>query len=131
GGEYVYKTEDVLVENLGTIFPDKSGYGNAFLLNMGYTTEGFAANVNLRRMQNMTFFSNRELTGNAFNVGMLNYLPALTKQYDFALQNISVYQSQPKYGIFNAEKLGEIGGQFDVFYELPKESFFGGKYGAN
>lgn len=131
GGEYVYKTEDVLVENLGTIFPEKSGYGNAFLVNMGYTVEGFAANVNLRRMENMTFFSNRELTGNAFNVGMLNYLPALTKQYDFALQNIFVYQSQPKYGVFNAKKLGEIGGQFDVFYELKKETFLGGKYGAN
>lgn len=131
GGEYVYKTEDVLVENLGTIFPDKFGYGNAFLVNMGYTTEGFAANVNLRRMQNMTFFSERQLTGNAFNVGMINYLPALTKQYDFALQNIFVYQSQPKYGIFNAEKIGEIGGQFDVFYELKKETFLGGKHGAN
>lgn len=131
GGEYVYKTEDVLVENLGTVFPDRSGYGNAFLVNMGYTAEGFAANVNLRRMENMTFFSNRELTGNAFNVGMVNYVPALTKQYDFALQNIFVYQSQPKYGIFNAKKIGEIGGQFDVFYELPKESFLGGKHGAN
>lgn len=131
GGEYVYKTEDVLVENLGTVFPDRSGYGNAFLVNMGYTTEGFAANVNLRRMENMTFFSNRELTGNAFNIGMINYVPALTKQYDFALQNIFVYQSQPKYGIFNAKKIGEIGGQFDVFYELPKESFLGGKHGAN
>lgn len=131
GGEYVYKTEDVLVENLGTVFPDKYGYGNAFLVNMGYTTEGFAANINLRRMENMTFFSERQLTGNAFNVGMINYLPALTKQYDFALQNIFVYQSQPKYGIFNAKKIGEIGGQFDVFYELPRESFLGGKYGAN
>lgn len=131
GGEYVYKTDDVLVENLGTIFPERSADGNAFLLNMGYTTEGFAANVNLRRMENMTFYSNHILTGNAFNIGMINYIPALTKQYDFALQNIFVYQSQPKYGYMNIHKIGEMGGQFDVFYELKKETFFGGAYGAN
>lgn len=130
-GEYVYKTEDALVENLGTVFPDKSKSGNALLLNLGYTDTGFAANVNLRRMENMTFYSERALGGNQYNVGVVNYLPALTKQYDYALQNIFVYQSQPKYGTFNVDKLGEIGGQFDVFYELPKESFLGGAYGAN
>lgn len=130
-GEYVYKTEDVLVENSGTIYDDKVRYGNAFLVNLGYTDTGFAANVNLRRMENMTFYSERKLGGNQYNVGVVNYLPALTKQYDYALQNIFVYQSQPKYGVFNANKLGEIGGQFDVFYEFPKESFLGGAYGAN
>ncbi len=131
GGEYVYKTEDALVENSGTIYNDRQKYGNAFLVNLGYTDNGFAANVNLRRMQNMTFYSERALGGNQFNTGVINYLPALTKQYDYALQNIFVYQSQPKYGIFNVDKLGEIGGQFDVFYEFKKESFFGGKHGAN
>lgn len=130
-GEYVYKTEDVLVENSGTIYDDKVRYGNAFLVNLGYTDTGFAANVNLRRMENMTFYSERKLGGNQYNVGVVNYLPALTKQYDYALQNIFVYQSQPKYGVFNANKLGEIGGQFDVFYEFPKESFLGGAYGSN
>jgi len=133
GGEYVYKTEDASVENVGAVslYPERTRYGNAFLVNMGYTTNGFAANVNLRRMENMTFYSNRTLNGNAFNIGMINYIPALTKQYDFALQNIFVYQAQPKYGYMNAHKLGEIGGQFDVFYEIPKETFFGGEYGAN
>lgn len=129
--EYVYKTEDVLVENLGTFFPDKVRPGNAFLVNLGYTDTGFAVNLNLRRMENMTFYSERGLAGNAYNQGMINYLPALTKQYDFALQNIFVYQSQGKYGMFNVNKIGEIGGQFDLFYELPKGSVLGGEYGGN
>src|SRR5690606_19005428 len=134
GGEYVYKTEDAIMDNfagVNSLYPERSRYGNAFLVNMGYTTEGFAANVNLRRMENMTFYSNRQLNGNAYNAGMINYIPALTKQYDFALQNIFVYQAQPKYGYMTMQKLGEIGGQFDVFYELKKETFLGGEYGAN
>src|SRR5690606_24572705 len=134
GGEYVYKTEDAIMDNfagVNSLYPERSRYGNAFLVNMGYTTEGFAANVNLRRMENMTFYSNRKLNGNAYNAGMINYIPALTKQYDFALQNIFVYQAQPKYGYMTMQKLGEIGGQFDVFYELKKETFLGGEYGAN
>ena len=131
GAEYVYKTEDALVENFGTIYPDKSIPGNALLLNLGYTDSGFAANINLRRTENMTFYSERALGGNPYNKGVVNYLPSLTKQYDYALQNIFVYQSQSKYALFNVDKLGEIGGQMDVFYEVPKETFFGGAYGAN
>lgn len=133
GAEYLYKTEDSSVENLGSInlYPERTKNGNAVLVNMGYTADGFAANVNLRRMENMAMYSNRMLNGNAYNVGMVNYIPALTKQYDFALQNIFVYQSQPRYSYLNAKKLGEIGGQFDLFYEFPKESFFGGEHGSN
>lgn len=134
GAEYSYKTEDATMDNLGgvnVLYPERSKYGNVYLINLGYTIEGFAANVNLRRMENMTFFSERNLNGNQYNIGMVNYIPALTKQYDFALQNIFVYQSQPKYGYLTFRKLGEIGGQFDVFYELKKQTFFGGKYGAN
>lgn len=133
GGEYIYKTEDASVENLGIteLYPQRYRYGNAFLVNMGYTIEGLSANVNLRRIENMAFFSNRKLNGNVFNIGMVNFIPALTKQYDFALQNIFVYQSQPRYTYLNKSKIGEIGGQFDIFYEFKKESFFGGQYGAN
>lgn len=131
GTEYVYKTEDALVENFGTLYPDKTTAGNALLMNLGYIDNGFTASVNLRRMENMTFYSERRLAGNQYNTGVVNYVPALTKQYDYALQNIFVYQSQPQYATFNVDKLGEIGGQFDVFYEIPKETFFGGAYGAN
>lgn len=131
--EYAYKTDDPIVENLGTrvIYPEKTKPGSAVLVNLGYTDSGFAANVNLRRTENMTFFSERLLNGNVYNTGMVNYIPALTKQYDFALQNIFVYQAQPKYGYMNIHKLGEIGGQFDLFYDLNKGSFLGGEYGAN
>ena len=130
GGEYVYKTEDIVATPEG-LYPQYQKGGNAFLLNLGYNVSGFGVNVNLRRMENMDFYSDRHLQGNTFNYGMINYVPALTKQYDFALQNIYIYQAQGKYDIFNLYKLGEIGGQFDVFYEAKEGTFFGGKHGGN
>lgn len=130
GGEYIYKDPDVLVESQRVV----EGYmqkGNAFLLNLGYSASGFAANVNLRRMENMNFYSERNLNGNLYNTGVINYIPALTKQYDYALQNIHVYQAQSKYDYFQYKQLGEIGGQFDVFYELKKGSALGGEFGTS
>ena len=128
--EYSYKTPDVVVEN-ATIFPDKKLYGNAFLANLGFNNNGFGVNVNLRRLQNFSFYSERSNTGNIYNVGSINYIPALTKQYDHALQNIYVYQAQPQYIYYARKKMGEIGGQVDLYYEIPENTFFGGEYGAN
>lgn len=129
GAEYVYKTEDALVE-YGTIKPDNKFDGNAIIVNTGYSQKGFGLDVNLRRMENMSFFSDRELAGNAYNTGVLNYIPALTKQYDFALQNIYVYQAQGRTTFTPLLKAGEIGGQFDLYYQFKKGSFLGGKYGT-
>jgi len=130
--EYLYKTKDVQVES-SDIQQDILRSGNAFLINSGYNTGDFAINVNLRRLENFTFHSQRNMQGNVFNYGMINFVPSLTKQYDHSLQNIYVYQAQPQmvYYVMNKEKQGEIGGQFDMFYEAAKGSFFGGKTGAS
>lgn len=131
-GEYLYKTKDILYE-FEEFDPKVSRSGNALLLNMGYNNGGnFALNVNLRRLENFKFFSQRDMVDNIHNYGMINYIPALTKQYEYSLQNIYVYQAQPHlvYRSF-FKKQGEIGGQFDIFYEAEPDSFLGGATGAS
>lgn len=130
--EYLYKTEDAHVES-GDIQQDILRSGNAMLINTGYNTGDFAINLNLRRLENFTFYSQRKMQGNIFNYGMINYIPSLTKQYDHSLQNIYVYQAQPQmaYYVMDKEKQGEIGGQFDVFYEAKEGTFLGGRTGSS
>lgn len=133
GAEYVYKTKDAIVEEYGvmqTIYENKQYEGNALLINLGYSQRGLGIDVNLRRIQNIGLFSERSLSGNTHNIGLVNYVPALTKQYDFALQNIYVYQVAPTLYINNPLKPGEIGGQFDLYYQFKRNSVMGGKYGT-
>jgi hypothetical protein len=129
-GEFVYRDKEVLYE-MNNILPNFRHAGNALLINLGYTRKGFGVDINLRRMENMQFYSQRDLAGNLFNTGVMNYIPALTKQYDHSLQNIYIYQAQPGLQFSPLEKNGEIGGQMDVFYEFQRGSFLGGKYGMN
>lgn len=130
GGEYVLKDKDYLVE-ADFLLEEISQRGNALLVNSGYSTKGFAVNVNLRRMENMNFYSERERNGNIYNSATINYIPALTKQYDYSLQNIYVYQAQSSFNMYMGQKLGEIGGQLDLYYVFKKGSVLGGKYGTN
>ncbi|GET44801.1 DUF6029 family protein [Capnocytophaga felis] len=131
-GEYLYKTKDIHFEQ-EEFFPKINRAGNALLLNMGYNNgDNVAFNLNLRRLENFRFFSQRNLVDNIYNYGMINYIPALTKQYEHSLQNIYVYQAQPQMAYYSyLKKQGEIGGQFDLFYEAPSGSFLGGSTGAS
>ena len=140
GGEYVFKGKDVFVTpNVLEPVMNNLYSGQALLINLGYTKKGLGIDINLRRLENMGFYSQRDLTSNDYNRGTLNYLPALTKQYDYALQNLYIYpaQSYLQFGtnVINGQttlkKAGEIGGQIDLIYEFKKGSFLGGKYGAN
>lgn len=130
GAEYVLKGEDVLIQN--GIASDKLFDGNALLFNLGYSTRGFGINSIFRRLENMSMFSERSLSdpsANQFNEGNLNYIPALTRQHDYLLTNIYVYQAQPNLSFLN-QQIGEIGGQVDVYYNLAKGTALGGKYGT-
>ena len=129
GTEYIHKQKDIVIANEDYI--DGSFLeGNAILVNLGYNKDNFGSSVNLRRMENMTFYSDRKLAGNQYNKGVINYVPALTKQYDFSLQNIYVYQAQG--GINWLEKRnGEIGGQYDFYYDFVEGTKLGGKYGTH
>ena len=128
--EYVFKSKDALVE-YEQILSQYQFDGDALLINTGYSKKGFGINANFRRTENFGFFSDRKLTRNSFNEALLNYVPAITKQFDYSLTNIYVYQAQP-YLRFEpgGNKAGEIGGQLDAVYTIKKGTFLGGKSGV-
>jgi hypothetical protein len=138
--EYNYKSEDAVLYNLD-INNDFVKPGSALLLNFGYSKKGFGMDVNFRRTENMSFYSDRVpesytetlSTSINYNDKILNFVPSLTKQHHFNLANIYVYQAQAQVLIdpdTGVTKAGEIGGQIDLFYEFKKESTIGGKYGT-
>lgn len=129
--EYVFKSKDALVE-FELIRPEYVFDGDALLVNLSYAKKGFGVNANLRRTENFGFYSERALTRNSFNQGLLNYVPSITKQLDYSLTNIYVYQSQPNIRFEpDGNKAGEIGGQIDIFYNFKKGSAIGGQNGLN
>ncbi len=128
--EYVIKGEQPA---LFSGMPTENYYdGNALLVNLGYSMKGFGVNATFRRMENMAMYSQRDLSEtaqNLYNEGIVNYVPALTRQHDYLLTNIYVYQAQPQLN-FDLQEVGEIGGQLDIFYNFTKGTFLGGKYGT-
>ena len=127
--EGVWKSKDAVVE-LGTVYSDKLFYGNALLLEMGYSKKGIGFTTTMRRIENMNFYSDRQTQGNTFNEQIVNFVPALTRQQDYSLANIYVYQAQPKLSFNPLVKAGEIGLQWDLYYKLKKGTKLGGKYGT-
>jgi hypothetical protein len=103
--EYVQKGSDPHDVN----FFDNSS-GKAFLLNSSFAKNNLGINFTFRGMENMDFRGERDALGVMLPV---NYIPALTKQDDYLTTNIYVY---------NAQSLGEIGGQADIFYTFSKSS---------
>jgi len=136
--EYTLKGEDVAYTppsvGIPTIIEGNYFKGNALLFDIGYTKKGVGVSATFRRLENMTFFSEREYGipgANEFNMLSVNFIPALTKQQDYSLANIYIYQAQPSLQLQDfAGQAGEIGGQFDFFYKFDKKTFIGGKYGT-
>lgn len=129
--EAIHKDEDALV-NEGTITNNDELYrGTALLLNIGYATSGFGINTALRRLENFAFYSDRFAEGNQYNQQIINYVPTLTKQHDYMLSNIYVYNTQPRLVLQPIQQqAGEMGAQVDAFYTIKRGSFLGGKYGT-
>ncbi len=127
--EGVWKSKDNLVE-LGNIIGNKAFYGNALQLEAGYSKKGFGFTTTFRRLENMTFYADRQANGNTYNELIINYLPALTRQQDYSLANIYVYSAQAKLSFNPLNKAGEIGYQTDIYYKIQKKTFLGGKYGT-
>jgi len=128
--EYSYKTKDN-IKKITALDPKNIYSGNAYNINLSYATDRFGITSNLRRLENFAFYSQRDQTGNIYHNAILNYLPALTKQYDYSLANIYVYQAQPQLTFLPQKKSGEIGMQFDLFYKIKKGTLLGGKYGTD
>lgn len=129
GIEYISKSKDGVF-----IFGQSRNVkpGSALLIDFGYAKKGLGINATFRRLENMSFYSEREAAGNVFNENIVNYIPGLTKQHDYLLTNIYVYQAQPHVSFQDITliKAGEIGGQIDLFYNIKKKTALGGKYGT-
>lgn len=139
--EYVYKSDDVRIKS-GLVHEGVKFDGNAMLLTLGYSKKGMGISGTFRRLENMTFYSERAADGNLYNEQIMNYIPGLTKQHDYSLTNIYVYVAQPNTDFSNLDidpntgkvtgkvKDGELGGQIDFYYKFKKKSVLGGKYGT-
>lgn len=125
GIEGVIKEEDALA-NEGVLVSNRLYDGTALQVNLGYSQKGLGINSTFRRLENFSFYSDRLAEGNQFNQQLINFVPALTKQQDYLLTNIYVYNAQPRLIADQLEqRAGEVGTQTDVYYTFPKESFFG------
>ena len=93
--------------------------GNAALLHVTYSKKGFGTTFSAKRIDNMSFRSDRTATLNSL---MINYLPALTKQHTNVLPALYPYATQPN---------GEYGFQEELFFNLKPESVLGGKFGTD
>ncbi|MFT3793666.1 DUF6029 family protein [Flavobacterium sp.] len=130
--EYNYKSKDAVVEKQDQVKNNFVKPGNALLVNAGYSKKGFGIDGTFRRLENMSFYSERRANKNAFNDRIMNYIPSLTKQQHYNLANIYVYQAQPGVNLpdYTVLKAGEIGGQIDLFYNFKKGTALGGKHGT-
>jgi len=119
-GEYAYKYNDpslinATAENPAGIYKP----GQALFVNGGYSKKGIGVSVSAKYIDNMSFRSDRNATGNDLN---LSYLPATTKQQTYRLATLYPYATQPN---------GEVGFMGEVFYKFKPGSFLGGEDGMN
>ncbi|MFM8280246.1 MAG: DUF6029 family protein [Bacteroidota bacterium] len=112
--EYAHKVNDPKTTNGNSYNP-----GRALYVNGSYSAPGLGINVSLKSLDNMDFRSSRR---SQLTDLVLNYLPAVTKQYTYRLLTLYPYATQP---------YGEIGVQADILYTFPKGSFLGGQYGTS
>ncbi len=129
GIEAITKDPDVIVNEAEIVSPQLFD-GTALQVNLGYAQKGLGINTSFRRLENFSFYADRYAEGNTYNEQIVNYIPALTKQHDYLLSNIYVYNAQPRLLFGDAEtRAGEVGGQVDVYYSFDKKSTLG-KYGT-
>ncbi len=132
------KSEEPLLDDVPQtqLLEDVLFPGNSVQLNLGYAKKRFGINGSFRRMEGMSFYSERFLQSDQFNQGVLNYIPALTKQQDYSLMNrynyipVSAVNFQFDFGD-GINRAGEIGSQIDIFYQFAEGSALGGKHGTN
>jgi hypothetical protein len=112
--EYAHKINDPSFSN-SFIYKD----GEALILNLGYTKPGFGFTLSGKRIDNMSFRSDRSA---AVNDLLINYLPAMTRNHTYALCALYPYATQPN---------GEMGMQAELFFKIKSNKPLGGKYGTD
>ena len=103
--EYVDKGKDLPPEASASMVK-----GKAILAELGYAYKSFSVLATYRKLEHMNTMLSLKGKGSG---NVLNYLPALTRQYTYMLANLNPYQ-------VNAE--GESGGQADIYYSYRPAS---------
>jgi hypothetical protein len=111
--EYVYKINDPSADNNKSY---KSG--EALYLTTSYATKGFSLLFQGKRIDNMSYRSDRN---ESLQNLLINYLPATTRQHTYVLAALNPYATQLK---------GEIGFMGEMQYKIKKNTPLGGKYGT-
>ena len=112
--EYAQKVNDPSYSN-GLIYKK----GEALLINLTYTKPGFGLTLSGKRIDNMSFRSDRNATLTDL---LINSLPAMTRNHTYALCAIYPYATQAN---------GEMGMQAEMFFNIKEKTPLGGKYGTN
>lgn len=99
-------------------------YGNAQLIELGYSGHGLGINISGRRLE---YMNSPIITGNNSTSNLMNYTPAMCAQYTYMLTTLHPYT--PQTGLPQAMIPGEIGGQIDIYYNFKRGSALGGKRG--
>jgi hypothetical protein len=93
--------------------------GSATILNLNYSQKGFGLALSGKRIDNMSFRSERTASLNNL---IINYLPAMTKNHTYILTALYPYASQPN---------GEYAMQAETFFHIKPAGIIGGKFGAD
>ena len=112
-GEYVYKFNNPSAFNDYIYKP-----GQSLLGSLSYSVKGFGIYIAAKSIDNMSFKSKMTELNNVLDI---NFIPPLTKQYIYTLENVYPYATQLN---------GETAFQGQVIYTIPKGSKLGGKYGT-
>ena len=111
--EWAYKINDPSYDN-GYIYRP----GEAFISTLTYSKKGLGILASIKRIDNMSFRSDRN--AQQFDL-FINFLPPTSEPHTYALPALYPYATQVN---------GEIGGQFEISYMIPRGSPLGGKYGT-
>lgn len=84
--------------------------GSALLINSNLDFDKLSLALNLKRIDNFDFRSQRSET---LNNALLSFIPATTKQHSYRLLTLYPYASQV---------MGEVGGQIDAIYTLENDA---------
>lgn len=103
--EYVTKSVDATPANRYI-----THRGSGLLINSNLDFKRLSLALNLKRIDNFDFRSQRSET---LNNALLSFIPATTKQHSYRLLTLYPYASQV---------MGEVGGQLDAIYTLDKNT---------
>lgn len=113
-GEFAWKSQDPSFDNNYTY-----GNGTAVMLSGTYSRSGLSALVQAKRSENMSFRSQRGMSGTST---FLNNMPAFSYQHTYALPALYPYATQAA--------PGEWAFQGSFAYTFKRHSALGGKYGT-